>query len=723
MPDVAALLSAAHPLDGHPLDGHPAVGAVAEPIVKDLLASVGIPVPRRIVAGSPAELASAASALAFPVVVKAVARGLVHKSDAGAVELHLRTADEVLSAAKRIVERLDAHGLAPDALLVEEQQPAGVELIVGVADRRPFGLFLAVGIGGTLTEVLHDVAVRPLPLGAADVEAMLASLRGAKLMDGFRGRPPIDREALTRAILAVAGPDGLAVALRGRLAEFEINPLIASEGGVSAVDGRLMLYLQPQVPAKAAPRADFEKLFCPNAVAVVGASAKSPNFGNMFLRYYRSYGFKRPLYAIHPTAPEIDGVPAYPSLEALPEPVDYALIAAPAASTPAIVRNAAGHVRFAQVMSGGFGETGSEGRALEAELREATLTSGVRLLGPNCMGVWSARGRQTFLGSPPDRAGGIAILSQSGSLGGDILKVGDRLGLGFSCLATIGNSIDVTAGELAEWLADDPSTQCIGLYLEDPRDGERLISALAAARDRGKPVVLLPAGLSRQGADAAASHTGAMAGELEVWRGIAAKTGARLTRTLEAFLDTLLLSQVCGHATAGRGRDVLIVGAGGGCNVLATDICDAAGLTVRPVDVGLAERLGREFGAGASFGNPVEVPMGPLNASALAPRLLGALCEGARYGNVIFHVNVQSFYSYGKSPEHSTAALEELGAALAELAGRLPSERFNWVIRNAICAEADTVARLRRTAHAGGVATFLSFQAAAAAIAANEGQA
>lgn len=716
MPDVADLFSAAHPLDGNA-----AVGAVAEPVVKDLLAARGVPVPKRAVVASAADVASAASGLAFPVVVKAVARGLIHKSDAGAVELNLRTADEAASAAQRIAGRLQAHGLKPDSFLVEEQQPAGVELIVGVADRRPFGLFLAVGIGGTLTEIMHDVAVLPVPVGAADVEGMLASLRGAKLLDGYRGRPPVDRQALIRAILAIGGEDGLAAGLRGHLAEFEINPLIASESGVSAVDGRLMLYSEPRAPALATARADFEPLFNPNAIAVVGASAKSPNFGNVFLRHYRAYGFQGLLYAIHPTAPEIDGVPAFPSLEALPEPVDYALIAAPAASTPAILRNAAGRVRFAQVMSGGFGELGGEGIALEAELSEAARSSGIRLLGPNCMGVWSARGRQTFLGSPPDKAGGIAILSQSGSLGGDILKVGDRLGLGFSCLATIGNSIDVTAGELAEWLADDPLTQCIGLYLEDPRDGERLIRALAAARDRGKPVVLLLAGLSRQGAQAAASHTGAMAGDLAVWRGIAARTGARLTRTLEEFLDTLLLSQVSGHATAPRGRDVLIVGAGGGCNVLATDTCDAAGLVVRPVDAALAERLGAEFGAGASFGNPVEVPMGPLNASTLAPRLLGALCEGAQYGNVIFHVNVQSFYSYGKSPEHSTAALEELGAALVDLAARLPSERFNWVIRNAICAEADTIARLRRTAHAGGIATFLSFQAAAAAIAASEG--
>ncbi len=551
---------------------------------------------------------------------------------------------------------------------------------------------------------------------------MLASLKGAKLLDGVRGRPAVDRKALIGAVLKIGGKDGLAVSLRGHLAEFEINPFIVSERGACAVDGRLLLYRQETKTAEPRiPPTDFEPLFTPNAVAIVGASAKSPNFGNMFLRNYKGYGFPGPIYAIHPTAAEIDGVPAYPSLASLPTPVDYALVAAPAASTAAIVRGAAGHVHFAQVMSGGFREAGAEGVVFEDALRDAARESGVRVLGPNCMGVWSARGRQTFLGAPPTRAGDIGVISQSGSLGGDILKVGDRLGLGFSCLATIGNSIDVTAGELLEWLVGDPHTKCIGLYLEDPRDGEWLIRALAAARAGGKPVVLLIAGTSGQGASAAASHTGAMAGDLAIWRGIAAQTGARFTRSLEEFLDLLILSQVRGHDTTRRGGDVLIVGAGGGCNVLAADACDAAGLTVRPVDPALAERLGGEFGAGASFGNPVEVPMGPLNASTLVPRLLRALSDGEPYGNVIFHVNVQSFYSYGKSPEHSTEALRELARTLIDLSADLSSLRLNWVIRNAVCADADVIADLRRSAHAGGVPTFLSFQAAAAAIAAIEG--
>jgi len=548
---------------------------------------------------------------------------------------------------------------------------------------------------------------------------MLDDLKGKRLLDGLRGKPPADRQALIALIVQIGGESGLALALEPHLAEFEINPVIVSDHAAVAADGRLLLTKQARAPAAAkGPATDFEPIFTPRAVAVVGASAKASNFGNMFLRNYKAYGFPGRLYAIHPDASEIDGVKAYPSFAALPEPVDYALIAAPAARTAEIVRSGAGRVQFAQVMSGGFREAGEDGAALEVDLLAAARESGIRLLGPNCMGVWSARGRQTFLGSPPERAGDVAIISQSGSLGGDILKVGDRLGIGFSSLATIGNSIDITAGELLEWLIHDPHSATIGLYLEDPRDGARLIDALRAAHDAGKPTVLLIAGTSRQGAAAAASHTGALAGDLGIWQGIARQTGALLTRTLEEFLDVLLLIQVQRDKAAVTGREVLIVGAGGGCNVLATDACDAAGLIVSPVGEALAQRLSAEYGAGASFGNPVEVPMGPLNASVIAPRLLRELNADAPFPNLMFHINVQSFYSYGKSPEHSTASMLELAETLCALSAELPRSRLNWILRNAICAQDHVIAKLRRTAHAGGVATFLSFQAAAAAIAA-----
>src|SRR5262245_23878700 len=523
----------------HPSPGSPGRRFVPEPEVKRLLAARGVSVPAGRSARGAAEVAAAAAGLRGPIVVKAVAPGLVHKSEAGAVRLGLPDAEGAERAAHEIAAGLAARGFPAVGFLVEEEAPEGVELLVGVIERPPFGRCAALGLGGVFAEALGDVSLRAWPLAEDDVLAMLDELEGRRLLAGFRGRGPVDRAALVAAVLALAGEQGLVAELGSRVAELECNPLIASERGAVAADARLALYEAepPAVPAR--PSADFARLFEPRSVAIVGASAaQKSGFGNLFLRNYRAYGFPGALFAIHPSAQAIEGVPARPSLAETPEPIDYALVAVPAERAPEVLRSARGRVRFAPVVSGGFGEAGPAGGRLEAELVAAGREAGLRLLGPNCTGVWCARGRQTFLGRPPERGGGVSVISQSGGLAGDILKLGDRLGIGFASLVSVGNCADVGPGELLRWLLDDPHTTAIGLYLEDPRDGAALVAALRDARGR-KPVALLVGGTSRQGARAAASHTGALAGDAALWRGIAAGAGAVLCADLEGFLGAL----------------------------------------------------------------------------------------------------------------------------------------------------------------------------------------
>ena len=174
-------------------------------------------------------------------------------------------------------------------------------------------------------------------------------------------------------------------------------------------------------------------------------------------------------------------------------------------------------------MSGGFGEAGRP--ELERELIAAARAAGTRLLGPNCMGVYCPRGRQTFVGGGLGPAGTIALISQSGGLAGEVIKVGERRGLAFSRVVTVGNAADVTPAELLRWLSADPETRAVGLYLEDPRDGRALYEALAAAP---MPVVLLVGGRSAQGQRAAASHTGGLVSDGRIWQALADQTGATL---------------------------------------------------------------------------------------------------------------------------------------------------------------------------------------------------
>nr|BFE87577.1 hypothetical protein GCM10020093_101780 [Planobispora longispora] len=430
-----------------------------------------------------------------PLVLKAYGPDLVHKSDAGAVRLALGDAAEAGAAAAEMLRALLNQGITPDGFLVEEQAAPGIELILGIVDDPGFGPVLLTGLGGVWTEAMRDTALRLCPVSEADAREMLASLRGAPLLEGYRGRPAVDVDALVELLVTVGGPGGLWERLE--LGEFELNPVIATEKGVIAVDARYIPAdpAHPRHPPPTVPPGpgvtDFAALFEPRAVAVVGASTSRPNFGNMFLEFYKTTGV--PLVAVHPEADAIDGVPAVPSLAGVE--ADYALVAVPAGKCAEVVRQARG-IPFVQVMSGGFGEAGRPD--LEAALIGAAAEAGTRLLGPNCMGVYSPRGRQTFVGGEPGPPGHVALISQSGGLAGEVIKVGERRGLAFSRVATVGNSADVTPAELLRWLAADEQTSAVGMYLEDPRGGRALFEALMSVRGR-LPVVLLVGGRSAQG--------------------------------------------------------------------------------------------------------------------------------------------------------------------------------------------------------------------------------
>ncbi|MGV9773582.1 acetate--CoA ligase family protein [Streptosporangium sp. NPDC003464] len=689
--------------------------ALPEHEVKALLREAGVPVPRGATAASAGQVAAAAEGLTPPLVLKAFGTGLVHKSDSGAVRLALGGPAEAAEAAAGMLEGLLAQGITPDGFLVEEQAAPGVELIVGAVRDPGFGPVLLAGLGGVWTEALRDTAVCLCPVSETDVRRMLASLRGARLLHGYRGRPAVDLDALVKLLLTLGGAGGLWERLE--LGEFELNPVIATGQGVVAVDAR-HIPDEPCAEPPSAPAAgtDFTALFEPRAVAVVGASTSRPNFGNMFLEFYRATGV--PLVAVHPEADEIDGVPAVPALA--DADADYALVAVPAARCAEVVRQAGG-IPFVQVMSGGFGEAGAP--ELEAELVRAAREAGTRLLGPNCMGVYSPRGGQTFIGGEPGPPGHVALISQSGGLAGEVVRVGERRGLAFSRVATVGNSADVTPAELLRWLATDEHTSAVGMYLEDPRDGRALFEALMSVRGR-LPVVLLVGGRSAQGRRAAASHTGGMVGDGRVWQALAGQTGATLVTSQDDLIGALSFFQshtgrlgtVPADGGDGDGDSaVLVIGPSGGASVLAADVFDAAGLSLDalPEEARTGLRaLG--IGVGSSLANPLEIPVGPRGRPELVREAIAAIVARRPYPDVVAHVNVQSFFTYGSSAEPLYACARNLAQAQQDL----PAVRITLVTRNGECAPPGVEDGVRAIAAGAGIPVYRSMEAAAVAVAA-----
>ena len=667
---------------------------VPEPVVKAWLAGRGVVVPERL-----------DEAADGPLVVKAYGPGIVHKSELGAVRLRVRPGD--LAAAQDEMRRaVEAGGATAAGFLVEEQVVAGVEMIVGVVNHAGYGPMLAVGTGGVLAEALDDVAMRPLPVGADDVEAMVAELRTGSALTGARGAALVDLGAFCRLVALVGEA---AVELGAELAELECNPVIVTEAGATAADARLIL-AEPGPSDEPAPApTDFTALFEPRGVAVAGASTSKSIFGNWLIQALSEYG-NTTVAAIHPTAAEVEGVPAYSSVDAVPHDIDYVIAAVPAAGCADLVA-ASGRAEFVHVISGGFRESGED--ALERELMASARAAGVRLLGPNCMGTFSPKGHLTFQLDAPTRRGNVGVVSQSGGLAGDLIKLGDLVGLGLSKLTTVGNAVDVGPGELVDWLIDDPDTDIIGLYVEDPRDGARLVDALRRARGR-VPVVVLVGGTSSQGARAVASHTGALAVGSRIWDGIAAATGACLVSTLEELVGTLRFLQRYHDVGSEAAPSVLIGGVGGGATVLAADACDRAGLDVRVLGPDAQAVLrGLGYGVGTSVVNPVEIPVGPkVPPERLADALREVLAVDA-FSDVLVHMNVQSYYSFGDGGPQLVPFVE----AVAALADEVP---LALVLRNLSCAPGADRERVERACVEHGVVAFGSLGEAATGISARQ---
>lgn len=702
-PDIHQLRADSLPIQGR------ADRLVPEHLVKSLAQEAGIDHPRRIVGSAVNELLDGAATLCAPLVVKAFGPSIVHKTDVGAVELDV-SMDSLPDVLEELSARLKAHDLTADGFVVEEQVDVGVELILGAVRREPFGLMVLLGMGGSLTEAMARTTMRLFPLTEVDAHAMVDGLPDL-ILRGGRADVPIDREALVRAILGVAGPEGLIASIEPDLEELEFNPITLNHDRVVALDARLLLREESTRGWTARPESDFDPLFAPSTVVVAGASSTRSTFGNRFLEAYRQFGWTDGLYALHPSADEIDGVPAIAKVSDLSEPVDYLLAAVPAARVPDLVRDASGLARFVHVVSGGFGETGEDGQELEAQVARAVADTGTRLVGPNCMGVYSPAGRQTFLLNAPQEPGAISVVSQSGSLASEIIFDGAARGLRFAKLVSVGNAIDVTAGELLNVLASDPHTETVGIYVEGAPDEDFVPGAKAVLRT--KPLIAMVGGMSRQGAVAAASHTGALVAEADVWSGVASSLGFSVVNQMSHFLGAMSYLQRHRTPLDPAARSALLVGPGGGASVLAADAFSRHGVTLAPVSPQVQDHMrSLGFGAGTSMRNPIEVPVGPATEVHAFARAVGPILERQQYADVILHVNAQSWRGFGTGEFESLIRLIE---EVPSIEGY--GVRCGLVLRGVHSLEEEAVA-ITEAARQAGVSMFRDFDEAAVAVAA-----
>ncbi|MDW5330411.1 GNAT family N-acetyltransferase [Plantactinospora sp. KLBMP9567] len=361
---------------------------------------------------------------------------------------------------------------------------------------------------------------------------------------------------------------------------------------------------------RAAQRAALRPLLAPRSVAVVGAGRTPGGIGHETLRSLLRYGFTGAVYAVNPHATRVYGVPAYPTLSALPEPVDLAVFAVPAPAVVDAMRDAAtAGVRAVVILTSGLGEGGAAGRDAQRELVDIARTHGIRVVGPNCIGLLNTdpavRIAATFA---PVLAphGGLAVASQSGAVGIAMLEHATRSGCGVSTFVSLGNKADVSGNDLIAYWHDDPATRAVALYLEsfgNPRRFARLVRRLA----RSKPVLAVKAGRSSAGARAGASHTAAAAAPDTAVDTLFAQAGVIRVETLGELIDT---ARLVTDQPLPEGNRLGIVGNAGGVNVLAADAADAAGLRVASLSEAVRTRLNMVLPPMAGDDNPLDLGAG-----------------------------------------------------------------------------------------------------------------
>lgn len=361
--------------------------------------------------------------------------------------------------------------------------------------------------------------------------------------------------------------------------------------------------------SKAHPVADYERIFHPRTLAIIGVSAEENGvgFGAGMLRAIMMMGFEGKIFPVNPKGGNIAGLEIYRQIEDIPETIDFAIIAVtarhvPAALTACLKKGAAG----AEILSAGFSELGTEeGKDLEKQIQEIAA-KGVRVVGPNCFGIYCPRSGLTLLPGPDlSRVSGpVAFLAQSGGMAIDFAHAGKWMGVRFSKVVSFGNGADLREADLLHYLKDDPETNVVTMYIEGIKNGDSFFRELKATAGK-KPVIVYKGGLSQAGARSVASHTASMGGSRVIWQSILKQAGAiQVNDTEEMTQTSLALAMLPPKKYSG----ISIVGGGGAIGVTACDTAERYGIDIPQLPADLQRRIGDHLPKPGSSGvNPIDV--------------------------------------------------------------------------------------------------------------------
>jgi acyl-CoA synthetase (NDP forming) len=456
---------------------------------------------------------------------------------------------------------------------------------------------------------------------------------------------------------------------------------------------------------------EFESIFYPKSIAVVGVSATSTKAGSVWVSDLRSAGFTGPIYPVGSSGGHIGDLEILPSLRLISGDVDYVIVAVPRQSALELLDDcAAKNVKAVHFFTAGFSEMNiQQGRNLEEHMLQRARRGNVRIIGPNCIGVYCPENRIPFPMGILGAEGSVGFISQSGGIATKLVTIGMARRINYSKGVSFGNGIDLDASDFLQYLAADSKTKVIGAYLEGTRDGTRLFNTMREVAWI-KPLVVWKGGRTEVGAQAAMSHTGSLASSAAIWSGMLRQAGAIEVNSLEELTDTLLIFQQLGY---GNGTRAVIIGGladgGGGNSVAAGDACMENGLKVPPLSSETKQRLADLLGeVGGIFCNPVDVSQAQFRGLPTLFQAIELVVEDTTSDVVLIQEDIEILL-----PIYSRKGLEKINEFIIEL-GQRQSKPIVIVLPPG-CVEAERL-EIEQRLLVASIPVFYSMERAARAI-------
>jgi acetyl coenzyme A synthetase (ADP forming)-like protein len=592
-------------LDAVKAEGRTSLTAPEGKLVSD---AYGIPVPGEGVAASVDDAVNLARDITYPVVMKIVSPDILHKTEAGGVIVGVASDEEAKAAYEKIVANARTYNKDAriDGVQVQQMLRGGTEVIVGAITDNSFGKLVAFGLGGVLVEVLKDITFRLAPIARDEALTQIDSIKAHELLNGVRGAEGVDKGALADVVVRVSQ----LVTDFPEITELDLNPVFATAKGAIAADVRIVVDFDYQPREASRSHEDIvsgmKRIIQPKAVAVIGASNEAGKIGNSVMKNIVNGGYAGKIYPVHPKADEILGIKAYRSVKDIPGEVDVAVFAIPAKLVAGALKECGEkNITGAVLIPSGFAE------ANEPELQDEIVALGkeynIRLMGPNIYGFYYTPDNlsATFC-TPFDVKGSAALSSQSGGIGMAIIGFSRSAKMGVSAIVGLGNKSDIDEDDLLCFFEQDKHTNIIAMHLEDLKDG-RAFSEAARRVSKKKPIVVLKAGRTSAGAAAAASHTGALAGNDKIYEDVFIQSGVIRARSLRQLLE---FARGIPLLPTPKGENVVIITGAGGSGVLLSDAVVDNGLELMKIPGDLDAAFRKFIPPFGAAGNPIDITGG-----------------------------------------------------------------------------------------------------------------